>query len=242
MRTVADSIVSVLTSAIGRVEKARGIAALIRELSDYRWVGIYDVGPEMVSIISYSGPGAPAYPQFPVTKGLTGSAIRDRKIVVVGDVRDDPRYLTAFGSTRSEIIIPVLDEKTGAVVGTIDVESEQVNAFSKEDQLVLKECARAARPLWWGGIRNAAASERIAEIHERARKRGRILLRCPHCRHYLVGILSARGDHKNKLGERSNLYCCWPDCSNYEARVKLRDAVRGQGPRDGSKCCARADR
>jgi len=44
-------------------------------------------------------------------------------------VRNDPRYLTAFGNTLSEIIIPVLDEKNGAVVGTIDVESERANAF-----------------------------------------------------------------------------------------------------------------
>src|SRR6266567_5670862 len=41
----------------------------------------------------------------------------------------DPRYLTAFGNTLSEIIIPVLDEKSSVVVGTIDVESEQANAF-----------------------------------------------------------------------------------------------------------------
>jgi putative methionine-R-sulfoxide reductase with GAF domain len=39
---------------------------------------------------------------------------------VVGDVRIDSRYLTAFGNTLSEIIIPVLDDKTGAVIGTID--------------------------------------------------------------------------------------------------------------------------
>jgi L-methionine (R)-S-oxide reductase len=102
----------------------------------------------MVSIIASSGPSSAAYPQFPITKGLTGSATRDKETVVVGDVRADPRYLTAFGSTLSEIIIPVLDGKTVAVVGTIDVESEPANAFSPEAQKMLEECARAARPLW----------------------------------------------------------------------------------------------
>ena len=90
----------------------------------------------------------PAFPQFPISKGLTGSAIRDKKTVVVGNVRNDPRYLTTFGNTLSEIIIPVRDKKTGAVVGTIDVESEEVNAFSGEDQRMLEDCASAARPLW----------------------------------------------------------------------------------------------
>jgi putative methionine-R-sulfoxide reductase with GAF domain len=48
-------------------------------------------------------------------------------------VRNDCRYLTAFGSTLSEVIIPVLDHSP-AVIGTIDVESERANAFSDVDR------------------------------------------------------------------------------------------------------------
>lgn len=143
-----ESIVRILQSSAGRIEKARALADLIREAGNYRWVGIYDVGLKLVSIIAYSGPGAPVYPQFPITEGLTGEAIRERKSIIVGDVASDPRYLTAFGSTRSEIITPVIDEKTNAVIGTIDIESEQPNAFSEQDQKMLQECAKAARPLW----------------------------------------------------------------------------------------------
>ena len=51
------------------------------------------------------------------------------------------------------------------------------------------------------------APRRIAEIRRRAKKRGPILLRCPYCRHYLTGIISSRGEHKFKDGERGNLYC-----------------------------------
>jgi len=121
---------------------------VIRQSRAYRWVGVYDVGPELVSIVAFSGPSAPTYSQFPITKGLTGSAIREKTTIVVGDVGGDPRYLTAFGSTLSEIVIPVIDKTSGAVVGTIDVESERKNAFSAEDQAILEECARTAHPLW----------------------------------------------------------------------------------------------
>lgn len=145
---IRAGIASILQSSSLRTEKAKRVAEIIRSIRSYRWVGIYDVSPELVSIIAYSGPGAPAYPQFPTTKGLTGAAILEKKTIVVGDVAADPSYLTAFGSTRSEIIIPILDEKTGAVVGTIDVESEQPNAFSDEDQRLLEGCAKSARPLW----------------------------------------------------------------------------------------------
>lgn len=144
---VRQSIGAVLGQALIRKEKAKRIAELVRRARNYRWVGLYDVTPEWVSILAYDGPDAPAYPRFPATKGLTGSSIERKKLVVVGDVRTDPRYLTAFGSTLSEIIVPVLNEN-GAVAGTIDVESERINAFSGDDQQMLEEAAQAAGPLW----------------------------------------------------------------------------------------------
>ena len=109
---------------------------------------MFGVGKKAVSIIAYSGPGAPAYPTFPITKGLTGAAIREKTTVIVADVRKDPRYLTAFGSTLSEIIVPILDPQSGTVIGTIDVESERADAFSVNDQKLLEECAQASLPLW----------------------------------------------------------------------------------------------
>ena len=142
------------------MERAKQLAEAVRSLGNNRWTGIYDVGKEMVSIIAYSsaahgsgtssGPGAPAYPTFPIGDGLTGVAIREKATVVVGDVRTDPRYLTAFGSTLSEIIVPIVHPQSGVVIGTIDVESERPNAFSADDQRLLEECARAALPLWIG--------------------------------------------------------------------------------------------
>jgi GAF domain-containing protein len=96
----------------------------------------------------WNGPGAPEYPRFPIGKGLTSAAIQERKLINVGDVVSDPRYLTAFGSTRSEIIVPILDEGRGRAVGTIDVESEQVNAFDRDTEKVLAACAGVIAPLW----------------------------------------------------------------------------------------------
>jgi GAF domain-containing protein len=83
-----------------------------------------------------------------VSKGLTGVAVAQKKTIVVGDVRSDPRYLTAFGSTLSEIIVPVLAPGEDRVIGTVDVESEQGNAFSARDQKMIEQCAQASLPLW----------------------------------------------------------------------------------------------
>ncbi len=143
-----NEIRSLAMSSGDRAARAKRLAELIRKLGDYRWVGVYGVGPELVSIIAWSGPNAPEYPSFPVTKGLTSAAVESKKAVVVGDVRNDPRYLTAFGSTLSEIIVPVLSPGDARVIGTVDVESDRANAFSERDQQMIEQCAEAALGLW----------------------------------------------------------------------------------------------
>lgn len=82
-----------------------------------------------------------------MSKGLTGAAIQQKKAVIVGDVRTDPRYLAAFGSTLSEIIVPILAPGGDRVIGTVDVESGNANAFSNRDQQMIEHCAQAALPL-----------------------------------------------------------------------------------------------
>ena len=145
---LVDELGRVLRSAEGREAKAVRIAETIRSAGDYRWVGIYEVSGEEIGVIGWSGPGGPAHPRFPVTQGLSGAAVASRETVVADDVSKDPRYLTAFGSTRSEIIVPVVDRPGRKVVGTIDVESEQVDAFSEEDRATLERCAGAVAELW----------------------------------------------------------------------------------------------
>jgi GAF domain-containing protein len=143
-----NEIRSLAMSGGDRAAQAKRLAELIRKLGDYRWVGVCDVHPDLVSVIGWSGPSAPVYPEFPASKGLTGTAIQQKKAVIVGDVRTDPRYLTSFGSTLSEIIVPVLAPGGDRVIGTVDVESDHANAFSERDQHMIEHCAQAALPLW----------------------------------------------------------------------------------------------
>jgi len=90
----------------------------------------------------------PAHPTFPVTKGLTSRAIRMKRTVNVSEVTNDIDYLTALSNTRSEIIVPILDDAGKHILGTIDVESEKVSAFDHATERLLEQCAVALRALW----------------------------------------------------------------------------------------------
>lgn len=131
-----------------RTSKAARIAGAIRQAGNYRWVGIYDVTKQEIAILAWSGTGAPAYPRFPVTEGLSGEAVSRRRTVISNDVANDPRYLTAFGSTQSEIIVPIIHPQGGHVLGTLDVESERKGAFTDADRQMLEACAGIILPLW----------------------------------------------------------------------------------------------
>ena len=145
-----EELREIVSSAAPRIQKLQVVAALIRNSDNYRWVGLYEIDEREGEVINlvWDGPGAPKYPRFPIGKGLTGAAIQDRKAINVGDVFSDPRYLTAFGSTRSEIIVPILDQRRGKTVGTIDVESDRVNAFNRDTEKALVACADVIAFLW----------------------------------------------------------------------------------------------
>jgi GAF domain-containing protein len=149
MDKLADKLTTILALNADREAKARLIAEAIRIDGNHRWVGLYDVDGQngLVSNIAWSGPAPPAFPTFPITKGLTSKAIAAKKTINIGDVASDPAYLTALNSTQSEIIVPVFGP-SGAVVGTIDVESERLNAFGPIAQESLERYANILAVFW----------------------------------------------------------------------------------------------
>ena len=145
-RLLAD-LQTILRANPDRARAAKRIADWIAGVRHYRWVGLYEVTPREIGMIACSGAAAPAFPRFPVAQGLCGAAVAARSVVNVGNVREDPRWLTTFGTTRSEIIVPMFSD--GArVVGLIDVESNQPNAFGPDDQRFLEQCAARITPLF----------------------------------------------------------------------------------------------
>jgi putative methionine-R-sulfoxide reductase with GAF domain len=113
--------------------------ALIRGATVGRWVGIYTVTDSQVINEAWSGPGPPAFPTFPLTAGLTAHALRARSTALSNDVGNDPRYLSNQNDSGSELIVPVL--RGGRVVGTLDVESAEVGAFTGEAVLHCEQLA-----------------------------------------------------------------------------------------------------
>lgn len=134
----------------GKGAAAKRVAEAIRTEGGYHWVGIYQVTEAEVHAIGWTGSETPAFVTFPATRGITRDVIKNRAPVVLNDVRKDPRYLVAYSSTRSEAIVPILGA-AGAVMGTIEVDSDRENAFSEADVCFLERCAEKIARLFADG-------------------------------------------------------------------------------------------
>ncbi len=145
-RAVLSHLAAIAARSDNRATRAREAAECICIARNFRWVGLYDVSSSEIRAIGWTGPSPPAFPTFPRTQGLNGAAVASGRPIIINDVRTDPRNLTTFSTTLAEAVVPV---RCGTrVVGTIDVESDQVNAFSPEDGEFLEQCAVSLQPLW----------------------------------------------------------------------------------------------
>src|SRR5262249_12918287 len=64
------------------------------------------------------------------SEGIVGAAATLREPVLVSDVAADARYLMVNPETRSELAIPMIHK--GKIIGVLDLERPQLNAFSED--------------------------------------------------------------------------------------------------------------
>ncbi len=83
-----------------------------------------------------------------IRDSICGRAVMECRTVVVGDVTKDPQYRRMLGPTiQSEIAVPLTLSNQGYVIGVLNVESEELDAFTGYYQIVLDAFADKVRIL-----------------------------------------------------------------------------------------------
>lgn len=75
-------------------------------------------------------------------EGITGSAAKEARTILVPDVTKEPRYVVGNPNVRSELAVPLFDE--GDVIGVIDVDSDVPDNFQPDDRELLETFAGVA--------------------------------------------------------------------------------------------------
>jgi len=114
-------------------------AVLIKKHIDYELFGVLMVDDEGAFLthrfaIGYP-PGLAENLKIPIGQGITGTAARTGHPVRVSDVSQDPRYINAIDSVRSELAVPLMFR--GKCVGVLDIQSRHLDYFTKDQQNIL---------------------------------------------------------------------------------------------------------
>ncbi len=98
-----------------------------------------------------------------VGSGITGWVALHHKPLRIDNVMEDPRYMQASANTRSELAIPLLYRNE--VLGVLNVESEQTNAYTQDDEEMLGTLGGSLAAI----IANARLLEQLRAQAERER-------------------------------------------------------------------------
>ena len=105
----------------------------------FHWTGFYrTTSPNMLKIGPYQGGHGCLF--IPFEKGICGAAARFGDTQDVPNVHERPEHIACSSTTNSEIVVPIKN-LSGDVVAVLDVDSDELAAFSTEDvQLLERVC------------------------------------------------------------------------------------------------------
>lgn len=141
-----NTLRSELAEAPGSEAAAQRVVDTLHDrFPHYDWVGIYWVDGSDLALGPWVGPQATEHTRIPIGTGVCGAAAASGRTEIVPDVTADPRYLACFASTKSEIVVPIFAD--GDVVGEIDIDGSDLDAFDDTDARFLEEVAALLAPL-----------------------------------------------------------------------------------------------
>jgi len=117
------------------VANLANVAAALKEQFNWLWVGFYLVKKDELGLAPFQGPVACT--RIKKGKGVCGSSWAQAKTLIVPDVEKFPGHIACSSASRSEIVIPVMHKDE--VVGVLDVDSKELNAFDTVDQVYLEQ-------------------------------------------------------------------------------------------------------
>jgi L-methionine (R)-S-oxide reductase len=121
----------------GLANAANMSAVLYETLPDLNWAGFYfRRGRELLL-----GPfqGKVACVRIAMGQGVCGTAAERGETIVVADVDAFPGHIACDAASRSEIVVPLMEN--GRLLGVLDIDSPHLGRFDQEDSVGLNAVA-----------------------------------------------------------------------------------------------------
>ncbi|OYU80425.1 MAG: histidine kinase [Flavobacterium sp. BFFFF1] len=119
-------------------DKLMQVCHLLRDNIDYYdWVGFYFKNGDKPELKLGPYAGEPTdHTIIPFGKGICGQVAVSNQNFVVPDVTAQDNYIACSMTVKSEIVVPLF--VNGENLGQIDIDSEDIDAFSEADERFLE--------------------------------------------------------------------------------------------------------
>ncbi len=136
-RQLVQQIAALVEGETDMTAVMSNVAAAIHTEMGFWWTGFYRVVDGELLLGPFQGPVACMHIGY--GKGVCGTAWQRGETIVVPDVEQFPGHIACSSASRSEIVVPIYNNKVRRVIAVLDIDSERLAAFDDTDRQYLEE-------------------------------------------------------------------------------------------------------
>jgi L-methionine (R)-S-oxide reductase len=136
-KRILTQLENLLKDKPNAIARMATITAVLHHKIDYFfWTGFYLLDKGELIVGPYQG--SLACIKLKKNTGVCWAGINQGKTIIVPDVHQFPGHIACDSRSNSEIVVP-LKEKTGKIIGVLDVDSKEQSSFDEIDALWLEK-------------------------------------------------------------------------------------------------------
>lgn len=133
--SLLPQIAALLEGETDLIANMANVSAALKEQFNWLWVGFYVVKNDELVLGPFQGPVACT--RIAKGKGVCGKAWADAKVMIVDDVEKFPGHIECSSLSRSEIVLPLINDDE--IFAVLDVDSLDLAHFDQTDAHYLKQ-------------------------------------------------------------------------------------------------------
>lgn len=136
-KEMLKTIRAVVESETDLIANLANITAIIKSYFHFFWIGFYIVKGEELVLGPFQGTLACTRIKF--GKGVCGTAWKNKQTIIVPNVDEFPGHIACSHLSKSEIVVPVIENEWVSMV--LDIDSDEYGTFDEVDARYLEEVA-----------------------------------------------------------------------------------------------------
>lgn len=134
-QSIIPQIKAIVEGEPDLIANLANICAALNQQFGWLWVGFYLVKQNELVLGPFQGPIACT--RIAKGRGVCGTAWQQQQAIIVPDVELFPGHIACSSASKSEIVLPIMQNTE--CVGVLDIDSDELNQFDEVDAKYLQQ-------------------------------------------------------------------------------------------------------